>query len=152
MPRKAKPVGESVRDLHMDFVRHLENKEQLLVELFCDCRAWVLGLFPDCNELLYHTHALTTVFSISDKLGDAFCMIPIYSNHFNLAFNQGTRLLDPQGLLTGTGKLMRHIDVQSPADYRNPAVKALLRSAADLAVKELKQPTKCIRRTVSKIK
>lgn len=122
------------------------------MQLFSDLRAYILELYPDGNELLYHTHALTSVFSISEKLGDAFCMLPIYTNHLNLGFNKGTLLQDPHKLLTGTGKLIRHIDVQKPGDYRNPKVKALIREAIDFAIKDMDKPTKVKGQTISKIK
>ena len=88
-------------------------KDGKLIELFKDLRKFILDIYPDSNELLYHTHALTTVFSISDKLSDAFCMIPIYSNHLNLGFNKGTLLKDTDKLLTGTGNLIRHIPINT---------------------------------------
>jgi hypothetical protein len=109
-------------------------------------------LYPDCNELLYHTHALTAVFSISDKLADAFCMLPVYTNHLNLGFNKGTLLKDPGKCLTGTGNLIRHVAVNKPEDYRNPRVKALIREAIDFAIKDMDKPTKSIGKTISKIK
>lgn len=140
------------RPLPSDFQSLLDFKAPELVQLFSDLRAYILELYPDSNELLYHTHALTSVFSISDKLGDAFCMLPIYTNHLNLGFNKGTLLQDPHRLLTGTGNLIRHIDVQHPGDYRNPKVKALIREAIDFAIKDRDQPTKVKGQTISKIK
>ncbi|HTN18546.1 MAG TPA: hypothetical protein VL092_12730, partial [Chitinophagaceae bacterium] len=59
---------------------------------------------------------------------------------------------DPHRLLTGTGNLIRHIDVQHPGDYRNPKVKALIREAIDFAIKDRDQPTKVKGQTISKIK
>jgi len=50
----------------------------------------ILELYPNCNELIYHTHALTAVFSISDKLSDAFCMLPIYTNHQSEIIDKGS--------------------------------------------------------------
>src|SRR5688500_11297052 len=114
------------RPIPTDFQMLLSLKEQQVIDLLTDLRAYVLDLYPESNELLYHTHALTSVFSISDKLSDAFCMLPIYTNHLNLGFNKGTRLKDPHKLLTGTGNLIRHIDIKKPTDYRNPKVKALI--------------------------
>jgi hypothetical protein len=127
-------------------------KEPGLIELFTDLRDFVLEICPDANELLYHTHALTAVFSISEKLSDAFCMLPIYTNHVNLGFNKGTLLKDPHGLLTGTGNLIRHIDVAQPEDYRNPEVAALVREAAEFEVNDMDRPTKSVAETISKIK
>lgn len=143
---------EKIRPIHPDFLYLLEFKEQKLIDLFKDLRAYILEIYPDSNELVYHTHALTSVFSISDKLGDAFCMLPIYTNHVNLGFNKGTLLKDPNKLLTGTGNLIRHIPVEAPKDYRNPKVKALVKSAVDFAISDMDKPTKSVGKTISKIK
>jgi hypothetical protein len=143
---------KNTRPIHPDFQRHLQLKEQELVDLFSDIRQYILELYPDSNELLYHTHALTAVFSISEKLSDAFCMLPIYTNHLNLGFNKGTLLKDPNKLLTGTGNLIRHIDIKKKGDYRNPKVKALLQEAIQFAIKDMDKPTTATGKTISKIK
>jgi hypothetical protein len=140
------------RPIHPDFARLLHLKEAPLIALFTDLRAFVLELAPECNELLYHTHALTAVFSVTDKLSDAFCMLPIYTNHVNLGFNKGTLLKDPHGLLTGTGTLIRHVPVETPRDYRNTRVKSLVTAALRHAVDDLESPSKVSGRTISKIK
>ncbi|MDZ4807923.1 MAG: DUF1801 domain-containing protein [Bacteroidota bacterium] len=140
------------RNIHPDFLFLLEFKEQLLIELFKDLREFILEIYPDSNELLYQTHALTSVFSISDKLGDAFCMIPIYTNHLNLGFNKGTLIIDPHKLLTGTGNLIRHIPIKATADYRNKKVKELVKSAVDFAIADMEKPAKSVGETISKIK
>lgn len=79
-------------------------------------------------------------------------MLPIYTNHLNLGFNKGTILKDPNKLLTGTGNLIRHIDIKKASDYRNPKVKALIQEAIELAIKDMDKPTKLIGSTISKIK
>jgi hypothetical protein len=143
---------KTTRDIHPDFLSLLELKQQPVIKLFKDLRAWLLDIYPDANELLYHTHALTTVFSISEKLQDAYCMIPIYTNHLNLGFNKGTLIEDPHQLLTGTGNLIRHIPVQAPEDYRNNKIKKLVQSAIELALEDMTTKTKTTRKTISKIK
>lgn len=140
------------RPIHPDFLFLLDFKDKQVIELFKDLRAYILEIYPDSNELLYHTHALTTVFSISDKLADAFCMLPVYTNHLNLGFNKGTLLNDPHLLLKGTGNLIRHIPVETVKDYRNKNVKDLIKTAVDFAIKDMDKPTKLIGSTISKIK
>ena len=61
------------RDIHPDFLYYLKYKDQKLIDLYIDLRAFILTIYPDSNEFLYHTHALTSVYSLSEKLGDAFC-------------------------------------------------------------------------------
>lgn len=140
------------RPIHPDFQFLLDFKEQELIDLFTDLRDYILELYPDSNELVYHTHALTAVFSISEKLSDAFCMLPIYTKHLNLGFNKGALLKDPNNLLTGTGNLIRHIDVKKTSEYRNTKVKSLIKEAINFAIKDLDIPTKSIGKTISKIK
>jgi len=140
------------RSLDPKFTKLLELKEPSLVNLFHDLRDYILEIYPDCNELLYHTHALTTVFSISEKLSDAFCMIPIYTNHLNLGFNKGTLIDDEHNLLTGTGNLIRHISVKNEIDYRNSKVEKLIKAAVEFALNDMDKPTKSIGKVISKIK
>lgn len=138
--------------IHPDFLRFLELKERNLIALFKDLRVFLLEIYPDANELLYHTHALTSLFSISEKMSDAFCMIPIYNNHMNLGFNKGTLIADNYNLLKGTGKLIRHIPIKEISDYRNDKVKDLVKSAIDFAIEDMDKPTKSIGKIISKIK
>ena len=143
---------KSSRPIHADFQALLDFKSQEVIHLFTELRQYILDLYPESNELLYHTHALTSVFSISDKLSYAFCTLPIYTNHVNLAFNKGTMLHDPYKLLTGTGNLIRHIDIKELNDFKNPQVKELIQNAIEFAVNDMNNPTKFIGKTFSKIK
>lgn len=140
------------RPIHPDFKYLLDFKEQNIIELFNDLREYILQLHPDSNEILYHTHALTAVFSISEKLSDAFCMLSVYSRHMNLGFNKGTLLKDPHKLLTGTGNLIRHIDIVKPQDYRNAKVKALIKEAIHFSITDMDKPTTSTGMTILKIK
>lgn len=145
-------MKKNERLIHPDFQALLALKEQGLIDLFCDVRAYILELYPESNELLYHTHALTSVYSISDKLSDAFIHIPIYTNHLNLGFNKGSLLSDPNKILTGTGNLIRHVAITKPGDYRNPNVKKQIKASIDFAIKDMDKPTKVKGETISKIK
>lgn len=140
------------RDIHPDFRFYLDFKDAGLIALYTDLRRFVLDLCPDATEMLYHTHALTSVYSTSNKLGDAFCMIPIYTGHLNLGFNCGTLLPDPSALLQGAGKLIRHIPVTGKADYDSAAVKALIKEAMEFATKNMEGKPGVPAQIISKIK
>jgi hypothetical protein len=145
-------MAREVRQIHPDFLYLLEFKEPELIELFIDLREFVLYIYPDSNELLYHTHALTAGFSITDRLTETFCVLPIYTNHMNLGLNKGTLLPDPHQLLKGTGNLMRHSPIAKREDYRNDAVKDLLIAAVELAISDMDKPTELKGQTISRIK
>jgi len=84
-------------------------------------------------------------------MSDAFCMIPIYTSHLNLGFNMETRLEDPNKLLHGTGKLIRHIPIEKIADYRNERVEKLIKSAIDFAIDDVDKESQIVGTTISKI-
>jgi hypothetical protein len=42
---------------------------------------------------------------------------------------RGSELSDPDGLLAGAGKVHKHIQLHSPSDLQNPAVRALVEAA-----------------------
>jgi len=138
--------------LHPDFLHFLKEKEQPLIDLFIKLRDLVWQHYPEANEILYHTHALTTVFSISEKLADAFCHISIYTAHLNLGFNKGTLLPDPHQLLQGTGKLIRHIPINQISDPQKESIGQLIQDAIALSLEDRDHPTRIKGKSISKIK
>lgn len=140
------------RPVHSDFLYFLNFKEDELVKIYHELRNYIFNSCPDCNELLYHTHALTSVYSLSAKLSDAFCHIPIYSKHLNLGFNKGALLDDPNKLLVGTGKLIRHIKIEKVSEFKNAKVKALIKTAINYAREDMEIESPMMGKTISKIK
>lgn len=63
-------------------------------------------------------------------MSEHFCYISTHKDHIDLGFNYGSELPDPEGLLEGTGKLFRHIKINSPEDLARPAVRRLLEVAS----------------------
>lgn len=145
-------LANKARPIHSDFQDPLNLKSQDLIDLYVDLRNYILELAPNSNELLYHTHALTSLYTVSEKMSDGFVMLPIYTNHVNLGFNKGAILTDPKGLLKGTGKLIRHIQVKQSSDYRNAEVRELILESLALANEDLVKPSASSGVTISKIK
>jgi hypothetical protein len=56
----------------------------------------------------------------------------VYSapDHVQFGFIRGSALKDPQGLLEGNGKYVRHVKVRKPSDIDEDVFKAFLRQAA----------------------
>jgi hypothetical protein len=52
--------------------------------------------------------------------------------HVTFIFLRGAVLPDPEGLLEGTGKSVRHVKVRTAADVKKPALKKLIVEAAKL--------------------
>jgi hypothetical protein len=84
---------------------------------------------PDACEHVFATYVIGSVFTFTGKLGGAFCHPVAYENHVNLGFNHGTELNDPEGLLEGSGKLIRHIRIDDARVLQKSGVKDLIAQA-----------------------
>jgi hypothetical protein len=62
-------------------------------------------------------------------IGGNVCMIGWREDCVHLAFIHGAALPDPTGLLKGTGKAKRFVELRSRADIRQPAVTQLIHAA-----------------------
>lgn len=107
----------------------LTSRPDDVVELALAARKTVRKAAGKCCELVYSTYAVSSVHSFTGKLGQAFIHIAVYAGHVNLGFNHGTKLEDEDGLLVGTGKLIRHVRLESKSDLRKPAIKKLIANA-----------------------
>ena len=58
------------------------------------------------------------------------CFAAVFRDHVQFGFFRGATLRDPQGLLQGKGKFVRHIRVVKRTDIDEDAFEALLRQAA----------------------
>ena len=67
--------------------------------------------------------------------GRGFMSIGPQKGYVNLYFMNGIDLPDPDGLLEGTGKNMRHVKIRRPEDLKNRSLHALVRQAARLGGK-----------------
>jgi hypothetical protein len=92
----------------------------------------VLEEAPDAIESIVKGYAVTIGFSFTGKpLKDGFCHVVAYFDHVNLGFNRGTLLPDPNGILKGTGKLIRHVTMRDRTELDRPFVRRYLRAAIE---------------------
>ncbi|MBU0718667.1 MAG: DUF1801 domain-containing protein [Planctomycetes bacterium] len=62
-------------------------------------------------------------------IGGNVCLIGPRGDVLNLGFIHGAALPDPDGILQGTGKAARHIEIRSAADIRRKPFERLIRAA-----------------------
>ena len=60
---------------------------------------------------------------------DPFCFYMVGKNHVTLGFHNGTSLDDPEGLLEGTGKNLRHVKLRTMEDLEKKGLKELVLTA-----------------------
>jgi hypothetical protein len=68
---------------------------------------------------------------------DPFCFYMVGKNHVTFGFHYGTSLDDPQGLLEGTGKNLRHVKLRKTEGLEQKGLRNLVRAAARLKGKPL---------------
>jgi len=108
----------------------LEAYDPAIARLYLAARSAVLEEAPDANELIYDAYnAVTTAYSFSESLGEAFCHVAAYRAYVNLGFNRGASLPDPERILVGKGARIRHVRIAAAADLAQPAIRALLRES-----------------------
>lgn len=95
-----------------------------VAELSRQLRAFVLAQAPESVEQLHVGWRV-----ISYESGSKFCAIAPHANWVNLQFHQGASLGDPDGLLEGTGKSMRHVKIKTVDDL-SVSLASLIKEAA----------------------
>src|SRR5262245_9013459 len=93
---------------------------------------------PGAIELVYDNYnALAIGFSPTERTSDVIFSITLYPRWVSLFFFRGADLPDPQKLLKGGGKQVRHIILESASDLDKPAVKALMDRAIERSANPL---------------
>jgi hypothetical protein len=109
-------------------------------------REFVWDLYPANNELIYDNYnALAIGFSPTEKAGDVFCSIAVYSKHVNFGLNRGTEIADPEGVLKGKGSLYRYITIRAKIDLPKVYITRLLREAQANSLARLRETGKVVR-------
>ena len=81
------------------------------------------GCGEDVRELLHDGHPTACV-------GDAaFGYVNAFRDHVNVGFFRGAEIPDPDGLLEGTGKFMRHVKLRPERDVNDAALRRLIERA-----------------------
>ena len=64
------------------------------------------------------------------KMSEHFCYLSVSTHHINIGFMYGAELPDPENLLGGTGKLLRHVRITELEQWSAPALHDLLQVAS----------------------
>lgn len=114
MPRKETPDVRAVLKEYRPDLRAVANELRTLVR----------EAAPDARETVKWGNI------VFQRDGD-LCYLSPATNHITFGFFQGARLGDPDRLLGGMGKAMRHVKVR-PGTIRKQAFQALVRQAVSL--------------------
>ena len=98
---------------------------------------------PGSVEMVYDKkNSLVIGFCSAERASNVINSIAVYSRWINLYFFEGDALPDPEGLLQGTGSMVRSIRITHAADLDRPAVQALMAEALKCAEPPLDRTAK----------
>jgi len=101
-----------------------------IADLVRACRTVLRRRFSTAFELVYDNYnALAIGYCASERTSSCIVSIAVYPKSVGLSFYYGAALMDPAGLLQGSGKQNRFIRLPNAATLNNPAVKALIDAA-----------------------
>ena len=93
-------------------------------------RKLVVRVMPNVVEVPWPRIRIASYGVGPKKMTEHFCYISTQKDDVNLGFYYGAELPDPDGLLQGTGKRLRHVKIREAAQIRNPALRKLLKVAS----------------------
>lgn len=95
-------------------------------EIIQQLRKIVKKNMPEAHEMVYH-RALG--YSFSSSPFDRIIYIALATNHITFGFFFGGHFPDPNHLLEGEGKRMRHVKIKSMDEANNPVLEDLIKEA-----------------------
>jgi hypothetical protein len=92
-------------------------------------RALIFDVLPQTVEVVWPGQRTAGYGTGPKKMTEQFCWLAPYTKHVVFGFYYGTELPAPEGMLEGTGQLMRHVKIRTRADLENPALRRLIEVA-----------------------
>jgi hypothetical protein len=102
-----------------------------IADLALALREIILEEVPDASESIYRVYTVAIWFGFSGKMKDMFCYIATSADHINLGFPRGSTLPDPNCVLEGEGKAMRHIKFKSIAELERNYVRRYIQASIE---------------------
>lgn len=124
----AKPPAPTLTSAQLTAI--IDARSPAMAELTKAVLAKVRQRLRGSVEMVYDKqNSLVIGFCSAERASSVIVSIATYSKWINLYFFEGDTLPDPQGLLQGTGSMVRSIRVTAAADLDRPGVKALVAEA-----------------------
>lgn len=109
----------------------LSAYDRAVGDLALALREIVLEEAPDAVEMAYRNHPVAVWYGFGPKMSDMLLYLAAAKSHVNLGFCRGASLPDPNHVLEGEGKVMRHIKFRRREDLERPFVRRYIRAAME---------------------
>jgi hypothetical protein len=111
------------------FEQAISKADPQAQELARELREMIVAIMPEVVEVSWPKLRIASYGVGPRKNTEHFCYISAQKHDINLGFYYGAELPDPQDLLNGTGKRLRHVKLHDIGALKNPALKSLLKFA-----------------------
>lgn len=118
-------------DTHSTFEQALSGSSGPVQEIAERLRALIIEMYPEVVEVPWQKQKIIGYGVGPKKMSEHFCYIGAFKAHVNLGFYYGAVLPDPEGLMEGTGKNLRHIKVKGVEEVEHPALRDLLQASLE---------------------
>ena len=134
--RKTKKTNSSPEAQLESFIDKFTSEVAALARA---CLSKMRARLPGATQLVYDNYNFLAIgFGPSEKTSHAIFSIALAPRWVDLFFLQAAgELPDPQKLLLGSGRMARHIVIQSASQLDHPAVQTLMAAALKRAVEPI---------------
>ena len=127
MPTQSETPAPSQASIEADVDRLLAEHPPVIQAIERGLRSTIRAEFPDAIEQVDFSNKLIA-FGRSMKIRGLLFAIIAHRAHVNLQLADGVDLPDPDGLIEGTGKRIRHVKIRTVDMASAPAVVAIVRA------------------------
>ena len=113
-----------------EFQKILVDRSSEMQAISNELRNLLIEIMPTLTEVVWENQKIAGYGIGPKKMSEHFAYIDPHKNHVNLGFMYGADLDDPEQLLEGTGKKLRHIKIRSLSQVSDPEIRKLLVQAS----------------------
>ena len=113
-----------------DFEEMLTSASPEVAALTRQAKTVIQNVMPNVVEVVWLNQNIAGYGVGPKKMSEQFCYIALFKARLNLGFYYGSDLPDPEKLLEGSGKNLRHIKISHPEQLQNPALHDLVVAAS----------------------
>ena len=118
-------------ETHGSFDDALADSSDRVQEIARRLRELIVDVSPDVVEVPWPKQRIVGYGVGPKKMSEHFCYIGAHRDHANLGFYYGAELPDPEGLMEGTGKKLRHIKVRDAEGIGQSPLRSYIQLALD---------------------
>lgn len=113
-------------DTHGTFEQAIEGSNSEVQDIARRLRELIIEIYAEVVEVPW-PHQKTVGYGVGPKkMTEHFCYLAPQRDRVNLGFFHGANLTDPEGLMEGTGKKLRHVKVKDIEQAGEASIRELI--------------------------